>query len=71
MKSKLISSIALFVSIVAFFATVAFLVYKIQSDMSYGTVIFQLVLTGVLVLICALNFIYLFTHDSSNDDKED
>lgn len=69
MKSKLISSVALLVSVIAFFVGVAFLVYRIQNDMSYSIVIFQLVLTGAIVLLCMFNFIYLFTTDHKNDDE--
>ncbi|MBQ2972276.1 MAG: hypothetical protein IJO20_06005 [Ruminococcus sp.] len=70
MKSKLFSSIALLVSVVAFFASVAFLVYKIQNKMPYTTVIIQLVLTGVIVLLCVVNFIYLFTTDHKDNDED-
>ncbi len=70
MKSKIISMIALIVSVGAFFVSIAFLVYRIKSGMSYTPIIYQLIATGLISVICFCNVIYLFTSDDEVDEND-
>lgn len=71
MKNKFISMIALIVSAVAFFISIAFLTYRISSDMPYQAIIFQLIATGLITILCFFNVVYLFTSDEKSDDESD
>ncbi len=71
MKNKLIAVLALVVSASAFFVSIAYLVYRIRNDFSYGMVIFQLIATGLIAVLCFFNFIYLFTTSDKKDEDDD
>ncbi|MBQ8860078.1 MAG: hypothetical protein IJ015_01910 [Ruminococcus sp.] len=71
MKSKFISMVALIVSVGAFFVSIAFLTYRIKSDMSYSAIIYQLIATGLISIICFFNVIYLFTQDDETDENDE
>lgn len=63
--------VALILCAVAFFISIAFLVYRVTSDLSYHATIFQLVATGLCALLCFFNVIYVFTTEDKSDENED
>lgn len=71
MRSKILSMIALIVSACALFISIAFLVYRIQNEMSYSALFYQIIATGLISILCFFNVIYLFTSDENDNSDND
>lgn len=78
MKQKIISLIALLVSVTALFFSIRYQIYRINMGLSVTAVVFQLIGALLIVTLCIMNFDAVWNraedktdHDTETDTKTD
>lgn len=70
MKGKIFSFIALIVSISAFITAGAFYINRLENELPVYPVIFLLITTLLIVVVCAINHFTYLSDDITNDTTE-
>lgn len=70
MKGKIFSFIALIVSIGAFLTAGAFYINRLESELPAYPVIFLIITTLLIVIVCSINHFTYLSDDKTNDKTD-
>lgn len=70
MKQKIISLIALLVSVTALFFSIRYQIYRINMGLSVTAAVFQLIGALLIVTLCIMNFDAVWNRAEDKDDHD-